>query len=98
MTARMVEKDMDNAPRVADDLSRQFLARARQIARFLDWLWRRETRADQAVSQQFGDPGRVVHVALATRRVANVRRVGQNQREATMILTAPTIERTGRAG
>jgi hypothetical protein len=68
---------MDNALRVADDLSRQFLARARQIARFLDRLWRHETCADQAVSQQFGDPGRVIHVALAARHVANVRRVAR---------------------
>jgi hypothetical protein len=70
--------------RVTDDLSRQLLARARQVAQFLDRLWRHETRADQAVSQQFGDPGRVVHVALAARHVANVRGVGQDQREPAM--------------
>ena len=56
-------------------------ARARQVAEFLNRGGWHEAAADQSVRQQVGDPRRIVHVALASRHVADVHRVRQDQRE-----------------
>ncbi len=70
----------DDAPDLAD----QLFPRACQIAEFLDRRRGHEAAADQAVGQQIRDPGRVVGVALATRDVANVHRVGQDEGEVLL--------------
>ena len=58
---------------MTDELARQLASRARKITQFLGRLWRHETGSDQAMGQKFGDPRRVVGIALASRHVANVR-------------------------
>jgi hypothetical protein len=45
---------------------------------------RHEARPDQTMRQKIGDPGGVVHVALAAGHVADVRRVRQKQNEAPL--------------
>ena len=72
------------ALRMPHDLAAQLLARPRQIAQVLDRLRRDEARPDQAVRQQVRDPGRIIHVALATRHPLDVRRVRQHQLEAAV--------------
>src|SRR5258708_23086206 len=66
---------------MAGDLADELFARACQIAEFLDRRRWYEDAADQAVGQQIRDPRRIVPVALATRDVANVHRVGQDEGE-----------------
>ena len=70
-----------NALLVLHHLPHQLLARAGQIAQFLDRPRRNEARADQPMRQQIRDPGGIVDVALASGDVVSVRRIGQHQLE-----------------
>jgi hypothetical protein len=72
----LIERRLDPL-RLADDLARQLMPRADQIAQFLDGLRRHETRADQTVCEKVSDPGCIVVVALAAWQVAHVRGVGE---------------------
>ena len=66
------------------DLADQLLAGSCEIAQFLDRCRRHEARANQPVCQQIGDPGRIVHVRLAARDVADVLGVGQHHLEVAL--------------
>ncbi len=57
---------------VAGDLAHELFAGAGEIAQLLDGSRWNEATADQTVREQVGYPRRVVHVALATRDVADV--------------------------
>jgi hypothetical protein len=67
--------------RMSRQLAHELFARAREIAELLNGSRRHKAALNQSMRQQIGDPGRVVHVALAARNIANVHRVGQDQRE-----------------
>ena len=64
---------------MAAALPHQLLAGAQQVAHLLSLLIRHKAAADQAVRQQIGQPGGVVHVGLAPRHILDVRRVRQHQ-------------------
>jgi hypothetical protein len=53
------------------------LAVAGQLAQLPDRAGRHKARADQAVLDQLGDPGRIGHIGLAARHVVQVRRIQQ---------------------
>jgi hypothetical protein len=62
--------------------SRTNCLRVRISARkVVDGRRRHEAAADQAMGQEVCDPGRVLHIGLATGHVLDVRRVRQNQLE-----------------
>ena len=61
------------------DLAGKLLARARQVTQFLNRGRRHEAGTNQPVRQQVRDPGSVVHLALASRHVMDMRGVGQHQ-------------------
>jgi hypothetical protein len=65
-----------DAQRVLRDFPHQLFAGAGEIAQLLYGLRRHEAGADQAVSQQVGNPHRIVDVGLAAGNVADVRGVG----------------------
>src|SRR3954462_15402845 len=67
---------MDVAAPLADEL----LAGAGEVAQRLHVGGRHEARADQAMREEIGEPGRVVHVRLAARHSLDVGRVGQGER------------------
>src|SRR6516164_4138110 len=56
----------------------QLLARAQQLAQFLELLLRNKTAANQAVGQQIGDPGRVADIGLTTGNIFDVSGIRQN--------------------
>jgi len=64
---------------MAAALPHQLLAGAQQVAHLLSLLIRHKAAADQAVRQQIGQPGGVVHVGLAPRHILDVRRVREHQ-------------------
>jgi hypothetical protein len=66
---------------VPGDLTHQLFACPGEIAEFLDRRRRHETAANQPVCQQIRDPRRIIHVALASRDIADVHRVGEDERE-----------------
>src|SRR5881628_1889298 len=68
-----------HALRMLTDLAHELTARPRQVAELLNRRRRNHAGSDEAVRQQIGDPRCVVHVALATRDVTDVRRVRQHQ-------------------
>jgi hypothetical protein len=49
------------------------------VAQFLGLLIRHKTAADQAMGQQIGEPGGVIHIGLAPRHILDVRRDRQHQ-------------------
>lgn len=67
--------------RVLGNLPHQLFPRAREIAHGLNRCRWHEAAADQAMRQQVGDPGRILHIALASGYVADVRGIRQRQRE-----------------
>src|SRR3954462_2139065 len=66
---------MDVAAPLADEL----LAGAGEVAQRLHVGGRHEARADQAMREEIGEPGRVVHVRLAARHSLDRGRVGQGE-------------------
>src|SRR6266849_7768068 len=77
---RVFERLLD-ALRVPDDLAHQLLPRSGEIAQFLDRRRRDEATPDEPQRQQVGDPRRIVLVALPTRDIADVHRIGQDERQ-----------------
>ncbi len=73
-----------NPQHVASHLVNELPARAREIAQLLNRRGWNEAAADQSVRQQVGDPGGIVHSALAARHVADVHRVGEHQGEVRL--------------
>ena len=69
---------------VARPLAHQLLAGAQERAQLPGRAVRDEAGADQAVRQQLGQPGRVVHVRLAARDALDLGGVGQDQGEAAL--------------
>src|ERR1700741_1925571 len=67
----------------------QLLARAQQLAQFLDLLLRNKATADQAMSQQVGDPSRIADIGLTTRDIFNVSGIRQNQLEIAVTQNVP---------
>src|SRR3954468_5314640 len=57
----------------------QRLRGAGEVAQRLHVGGRHEARADQAMREEIGEPGRVVHVRLAARHSLDVGRVGQGE-------------------
>jgi hypothetical protein len=55
-----------DAERVLRDFPDQLLTGPGEIAQLLDASWRHEAAANQAVREQVGDPGGIVHVRLTT--------------------------------
>lgn len=53
-------------------LAHQLLAGAGEVAELLDGGGRDEARVDESVGEEIGDPGGVVHIALATGDVADL--------------------------
>src|SRR5215212_9658400 len=72
---------MDVAAPLADEL----LAGAGEVAQRLHVGGRHEARADQAMREEIGEPGRVVHVRLAARHSLDVGRVGQGERALRLL-------------
>ena len=70
-----------NPQHMPGDFVDELPARAREVAEFLNRRGRDEAAANQSVRQQVGNPRCIIHVAFATWYVANVHRVGQDQRE-----------------
>jgi hypothetical protein len=73
-----------DSQRVLRDLAHELLAGAGKIAKLLYPCRRHEAAADQPVSEQIGDPHRVVHVGLATGHIADVLGIGKHQLEAPL--------------
>jgi hypothetical protein len=68
-----------NALHVARARAHELLARAGEVAQFLDRRGRDEAAADQPQRQEVADPGRIVLVTLAPRNVPDVHGVGEHQ-------------------
>ena len=77
-----VLQDLVDPVLVANHFAHRLSPRSRQIAQLPDRSRRHEARRNQPVCQQIGNPGRIVHVALATRNVAHLLGIGQDQRKA----------------
>jgi hypothetical protein len=60
-------------------VANQLLARAHQGAQLLGGNIGNKARPDQAVREELPQPCGIVHVALATRHILHVRRIGQHQ-------------------
>jgi hypothetical protein len=67
----------------------KLLARAQQLAQFLDLLLRNKATADQAMSQQVGDPSRIADIGLTTRDIFDVSGIRQNQLEIAVTQNVP---------
>jgi hypothetical protein len=61
------------------------------------WGWRDEAAADQSMRPHVGDPGRIVHVALAPGDIADVHRVGEYQRDVCFehVADRPPVDARG---
>src|SRR4029434_7045462 len=68
-----------NAQHMARDFMHELSPGAREIAELLNRRRWYKAATDQTVRQQVSDPGRVVHVALTPRYVADVHRIRQYQ-------------------
>jgi hypothetical protein len=74
---------------MAAALPHQLLAGAQQVAHLLGLLIRHKAAADQAMRQQIGQPGGVIHVGLAPRHVLDVCGVRQHQGEIAVAQDMP---------
>jgi hypothetical protein len=70
-------------------LAHQLLAGAQQAAQLLGRGVGHEARPDQAVGVEIGQPGGIVHVALAPRHRLDLGRVGEHQGEAGGVQDVP---------
>jgi len=66
------------------DLSGQLFSGAGEVAKILGRFGGHETAAQQAMREQIGDPYRILHIALSSRDVTDVHRVGKHQIEAAL--------------
>ena len=69
---------------VLRNLACQLRPRPCQVAKVLNWGWRRKARPDQAARQQVGDPDRVIDVALAAGNIADVRSIRERKLEPAL--------------
>src|SRR5215831_1791817 len=78
MTPRKGSSAASIRPSKAVIVSCELLPGPRQITQLLDWLGWHETRPDQTMRKQIGNPGRIVRVALAARHRLDVGRIRQD--------------------
>jgi hypothetical protein len=73
-----------DAKRVAGDLAHELLPGTGEIAQFLYRRGWYKARPDEAVREQFRDPGGVVDVALPPRHVPDLGGVGKHEFESAL--------------